>query len=164
MLVPEISLTPQIVSRFKNVFESDVAVLHSSLSEGEKYDEYRKIMNGEVSIVIGARSAIFAPLNNIGLIIIDECQSATYKQENNPKYDAHYVAFERSKYHNAKVVMGSATPSLEEYARGKKGVFHLLELRHREEWQLPDQFLLLFLIHNAQISIITLKVPPSFVS
>ncbi len=137
MLVPEISLTPQIVSRFKNVFGDSVAVLHSALSEGEKYDEYRRIMNGDVSIVIGARSAIFAPLNNIGLVIIDECQSSTYKQDNNPKYDALFVAFERSKYNNAKVVMGSATPSLEEYARGKKGVFHLIRLEKRISNKFP---------------------------
>ena len=137
MLVPEISLTPQIVSRFKSVFNENVAVLHSALSEGEKYDEYRRIMNGEVSIVIGARSAIFAPFTNIGLIIIDECQSSTYKQDNNPKYDAHFVAFERCKYNNAKVVMGSATPSLEEYARAKKGVFHLIKLEKRISNRFP---------------------------
>ncbi len=137
VLVPEISLTPQIVSRFKNVFSNTVAVLHSSLSEGEKYDEYRRISKGEVSIVVGARSAIFAPLNNIGLIIIDECQSATYKQENTPKYNAIDIAFERGKYHNAKVVLGSATPSLEQYARGKKGVFHLINLRNRISGSFP---------------------------
>ena len=131
VLVPEISLTPQIVSRFKSVFKDCVAVLHSSLSEGEKYDEYRRISEGKVSIVVGARSAIFAPLNNIGLIIIDECQSSTYKQDNNPKYNAIDIAFKRGEYHNAKVVLGSATPSLEQYARGKKGVFHLINLRNR---------------------------------
>ncbi len=137
VLVPEISLTPQIVARFKNVFNDTVAVLHSSLSEGEKYDEYRRISRGEVSIVVGARSAIFAPLNNIGLIIIDECQSNTYKQENNPKYNAIDVAFDRGEYHNAKVVLGSATPSLEQYARGKKGVFHLINLKNRISGSFP---------------------------
>ncbi len=138
VLVPEISLTPQIVSRFKNVFKSNIAVFHSSLSEGEKYDEYRKIMKGEVSIVVGARSAIFSPLKNIGLIIIDECQSSTYRQENNPKYNAIEIAYYRSEYNNAKVVLGSATPSLEQYARGKKGVIHLVNLGSRISGMFPN--------------------------
>ena len=137
VLVPEISLTPQIVARFKSVFKSDIAVLHSSLSEGEKYDEYRKIMKGEVSIVVGARSAIFAPLKNIGLIIVDECQSSTYKQENTPKYSALDIAYKRGEYNNAKVVLGSATPLLEEFARAKKGVIHLVRLDKRISGMLP---------------------------
>ncbi len=138
VLVPEISLTPQIVARFKGVFGDNVAVFHSSLSEGEKYDEYRRIMNSEVSLVVGARSAVFAPLKNIGLIIIDECQSQTYKQENTPKYNAIDIAFKRAEYNNAKVIMGSATPSLEQYARGKKGVFHLINLPSRISGRLPS--------------------------
>ena len=138
VLVPEISLTPQIVARFKGVFGDRVAVFHSSLSEGEKYDEYRRIMNGEVSLVVGARSAVFAPLKNIGLIIIDECQSQTYKQDNTPKYNAIDIAFKRGEYNNAKVIMGSATPSLEQYARGKKGVFHLINLPSRISGRLPS--------------------------
>jgi primosomal protein N' (replication factor Y) len=131
VLVPEISLTPQIVSRFKNVFGNEVAVFHSALSEGEKYDEYRRIMKGEVSLVVGARSAIFVPLERIGIIIVDECQSSTYKQENNPKYNAIDIAFKRGAYNNAKVILGSATPSLEQFARAKKGVFHLVNLKSR---------------------------------
>ena len=138
VLVPEISLTPQIVSRFKSVFDKNVAVLHSSLSEGEKYDEYRKIMKGEVSIVVGARSAIFAPLKNIGLIIIDECQSATYKQENNPKYDAITIAKKRCEYNHAKLILGSATPSLEQYSRGKNGTYHLVNLKSRISGKFPN--------------------------
>ena len=138
VLVPEISLTPQIVARFKGVFGDNVAVFHSSLSEGEKYDEYRRIMNGEVSLVVGARSAVFAPLKNVGLIIIDECQSQTYKQDNTPKYNAIDIAFKRGEYNNAKVIMGSATPSLEQYARGKKGVFHLISLSSRISGRLPS--------------------------
>ena len=138
VLVPEISLTPQIVSRFKNVFGNSVAVFHSALSEGEKYDEYRRIMKGEVSVVVGARSAIFVPLNNLGIIIIDECQSSTYKQENNPKYNAIDIAFKRGEYNNAKVVLGSATPSLEQYARAKKGVFHLVNLSKRISGRNPQ--------------------------
>lgn len=137
VLVPEISLTPQIVSRFKNVFGSSVAVFHSALSEGEKYDEYRKILNNEIKVIVGARSAVFMPLTNIGLIIIDECQSTTYKQENNPKYNAIEVAFKRSEYNNCKVLLGSATPLLEQYARAKKGVFHLINLTKRISNSLP---------------------------
>ena len=138
VLVPEISLTPQIVARFKGVFKESVAVFHSSLSEGEKYDEYRRIMKGEVSIVVGARSAIFAPLKNLGLIIIDECQSSTYKQENTPKYNAIDIAYKRVEYNKCKAVLGSATPSLEEYARGKKGVLHLIELKSRISGRFPN--------------------------
>ncbi len=131
VLVPEISLTPQIVSRFRSRFGKDIAILHSRLSEGEKYDEYRKISRGEVDIVIGARSAIFAPLKNIGAIIIDEEHSTSYKQDSTPKYNAIDVAIERSKYHDAIVILGSATPSLESYARAKKNVYKLLELKNR---------------------------------
>jgi len=131
VLVPEISLTPQIVNRFRKRFGKTIAILHSRLSEGEKYDEYRKISKGEVDIVIGARSAVFAPLKNIGTIIIDEEHSQSYKQESHPKYNAIDVAVERSKYHNAKVILGSATPSIESYARAKKGVYKLLELKNR---------------------------------
>lgn len=137
VLVPEISLTPQIVARFKSGFGESVAVLHSRLSEGEKYDEYRRIFKGEVSVVVGARSAIFAPLKNIGLIIIDECQSTTYKQENNPKYNAIDIAFIRSEYHNALCILGSATPSLEQFSRGVKNVFKLVSLNKRINNNLP---------------------------
>ncbi len=131
LLVPEISLTPQIVSRFVSEFSSNVAVLHSKLSEGEKYDEYRRILNDEVNVVIGARSAIFAPLKNIGLIIIDEEQSSSYKQESTPKYNAIDIAKKRCEYNNCNLVLGSATPSLESYARAKKGVYKLLKLNNR---------------------------------
>ena len=131
MLVPEISLTPQMVNRFQARFADTIAVLHSKLSDGEKYDEYRKITNGEVSIVIGARSAVFAPLNNIGVIIIDEEHTQSYKQENNPKYNTIDIAKIRGKYHNCPVILGSATPTLESYARANKGVYKLLELPKR---------------------------------
>ena len=131
MLVPEISLTPQIVDRFVTRFGSEVAILHSGLSDSEKYDEYRKIIEGEVKIVVGARSAIFAPLNNLGIIVIDEEHTSTYKQENNPRYHARDVAILRGKYHNIPLIFGSATPSLESYARAKKGVYQLLTLNKR---------------------------------
>ena len=141
MLVPEISLTPQIVNRFLSEFGSRVAVLHSALSEGEKYDEYRRIVNKEVNIVVGARSAVFAPLLNIGLIIIDECSSPSFKQDVNPKYNAIDVSFERAKTHNALVLMGSATPLLEQFARGEKGVFELVKLTKRISNNLPNYIL-----------------------
>ena len=132
VLVPEISLTPQMVSRFRARFGDKIAALHSALSDGEKYDEWRRIVRGEVSIVIGARSAIFAPLTNIGVIIIDEEHSDSYKQSDpNPRYNAKEVAILRSKYHNCSVVFGSATPSLEVMARAKKGVFKYLSLPNR---------------------------------
>jgi primosomal protein N' (replication factor Y) len=131
VLVPEIALTAQLVERFQNHFGTSVAILHSRLSDGEKYDEWRKIEREEVSIVIGARSAIFAPLSNIGVIIVDEEHEATYKQENSPRYNAIEIATWRAKKHGAKVLLGSATPSLESYARAKKGYYGLLELKNR---------------------------------
>ena len=131
MLVPEISLTPQMVSRFEQVFGNKIAALHSALSDGEKYDEWRRIVRGEVSIVIGARSAVFAPLTNIGIIIIDEEHSDSYKQDNNPRYNAKDIAIERARNYNCPVLMGSATPSLDTYARAIKKVYKLLNLPNR---------------------------------
>lgn len=131
MLVPEISLTPQMVSRFEQVFGNKIAALHSALSDGEKYDEWRRIVRGEVSIVIGARSAVFAPLTNIGIIIIDEEHSDSYKQDNNPRYNAKDIAIERARNYNCPVLMGSATPSLDTYARAIKNVYKLLNLPNR---------------------------------
>lgn len=135
MLVPEISLTPQMATRFKARFGSEVAVLHSGLSQGEKYDEWRKLERGEAHVVVGARSAIFAPLENLGLIIIDEEHETSYKQEESPRYHARDLAIWRGKYHGCPVVLGSATPSLESRARGQKGVYHLLKLTERANSQ-----------------------------
>ena len=131
LLVPEISLTEQIVNIFYDNFGSDVAILHSGLSDKEKYDEYIRILNNEIKIVIGTRSAVFAPLKNIGLIIIDEEHSDTYKQENNPRYHARDMALYRCKFHNCPLVLGSATPSLESMARAKKNVYELITLKKR---------------------------------
>jgi primosomal protein N' (replication factor Y) len=131
MLVPEITLTPQMVRRVQGRFGDAVAVMHSGLSEGERYDEWRRVQRGEVNVVVGARSAIFAPLQNIGLIVIDEEHEATYKQEENPRYHARDVALWRAEYHNAVVVLGSATPSLESRARAQRGVYQLLTLTER---------------------------------
>lgn len=131
MLVPEISLTPQTVKRFKERFGDQVAVMHSGLSIGEKYDEWRKIHRKEVKVVVGARSAIFAPFENIGIIIIDEEHESSYKQEETPRYHARDVAIERAKQHSCAIILGSATPALDSFARAKKGVYHLLSLGKR---------------------------------
>ena len=139
MLVPEISLTPQIVERFTLRFGDNIAILHSGLSDAEKYDEYRKITMGKVRIVVGARSAIFAPLTNIGIIIIDEEHTATYKQENHPRYHARDIAILRSEYHNCPIVLGSATPSLESFARAMNKNYELLVMKKRaNNMVLPD--------------------------
>lgn len=131
VLVPEIALTPQMVHRFKGRFGEMVAVLHSGLSDGEKYDEWRKIEKGEAKVVVGARSSIFAPLDNIGIIVIDEEHETTYKQSESPRYHARDIAIWRAKQFNCPVVLGSATPSLESRARASKNVYKLLELKER---------------------------------
>ncbi|MDO4912375.1 MAG: primosomal protein N' [Lactobacillus sp.] len=131
MLVPEISLTPQMVSQVKGRFGEQTAVLHSGLSVGERYDEWRRIRRGEVKVVIGARSAIFAPLDNLGVIIIDEEHESSYKQEENPRYHARDVAKWRAHFHHCPVVLGSATPSLNSRARAQKGVYELIKLTKR---------------------------------
>ncbi|MEY8444022.1 primosomal protein N' [Lactococcus ileimucosae] len=140
MLVPEIALTPQMSNRFIARFGEKVAIMHSGLSDGEKYDEWRKIKEGHAQVVVGARSAIFAPLENIGVIIIDEEHETSYKQDSNPRYHARDVALLRAKYHHARLILGSATPSLESRARAQKGVYHLLTLKHRASEQafLPE--------------------------
>lgn len=133
VLVPEISLTPQMVERFKGRFGDLVAVLHSRLSQGERYDEWRKIAEKRVKVAIGARSAIFAPFVSIGLIIIDEEHESSYKQEESPKYHARDVALARGRSHNAVVVLGSATPSLESYFLAGAGEFEFLTMMSRVE-------------------------------
>lgn len=139
VLVPEISLTPQIVGRFKSRFGNDVAVLHSGLSIGEKYDEWRKIQRKEVKVVVGARSAIFAPFENLGIIIIDEEHETTYKQDDHPRYHARDIAIWRGEYHSCPVVLGSATPTLETYARAMKDVYKLETMKMRvNQGPLPE--------------------------
>ncbi|MFA5686717.1 MAG: primosomal protein N' [Bacilli bacterium] len=152
MLVPEIGLTPMIVSYFRKRFLEEVAILHSDLTEAEKYDEYRRIAQNKCRIVIGARSAIFAPLENIGLLIIDEEHVEAYKQDSLPFYHAREVAIMRAKYFKARVVLGSATPSLESKARALKGVYHLATISKRYNEQiLPN------------VSIINMANPASLV-
>ena len=131
LLVPEISLTPQMTERFIARFGDKVAILHSGLSNGEKYDEWRKVERGDAQVVVGARSAIFAPLKNLGVMIIDEEHEATYKQDSNPRYHAREVAILRAQYNQAALVLGSATPSLESRARAGKGVYQQLRLTQR---------------------------------
>lgn len=135
VLVPEISLTTQTVKRFYDRFGTQVAVFHSGLTPGEKYDEYKKIYAKKVQIVVGTRSSIFVPLTNIGIIIIDEEHSDTYRQDVSPRYDAIDMAIYRAKYHNCPLVLASATPSLESKARALKGVYKLLLLNKRVNGQ-----------------------------
>lgn len=138
VLVPEISLTPQMVERFKGRFGDQVAVMHSALSRGERYDEWRRVHAGDAKVAVGARSAIFAPFKNVGLIIIDEEHEGSYKQEDHPRYHAREIAIWRGRYHGAPVVLGSATPSLESYARAGREVYQLLEMPERiNQKQLP---------------------------
>jgi primosomal protein N' (replication factor Y) (superfamily II helicase) len=139
--VPEISLTPQTVERFKSRFTATpdvVAVLHSHLSEGERHDEWHKIQSGRARIVIGARSAIFAPLENLGLIVVDEEHETTYKQEEAPRYHARDVAVVRGKIENCVVLLGTATPSLESYFNATRGKYRLANLTQRvDDNQMP---------------------------
>lgn len=128
MLVPEISLTPQIMANFKARFGGAVALLHSGLSAGERFDEWKRLFSGEARIAIGARSAIFAPLENLGVIIVDEEHEQSYVSESNPRYDTHDVAQFRARENGCPLVFGSATPSIESYERAKKGEYQLIEM------------------------------------
>ena len=139
LLVPEITLTPQIVGRIRSRFGEQVAMLHSSMSVGERFDEWNRIEAGQAKVVVGVRSAVFSPLKNIGVIIMDEEHDGSYKQEENPRYQTRDVAKWRAAYHNCPVVLGSATPSLESRARASKDVYQRLVLAHRiNDQALPD--------------------------
>ncbi len=131
MLVPEISLTPQMFRQLKAEFGDNAAILHSGLSAGEKFDEWWRLRSGEAKIAVGARSAIFAPLENLGVIIIDEEHDGSYTSESNPRYFTFDVAKFRADYNDCKLVLGSATPSVETYLKAKEGVFNLVKLPHR---------------------------------
>lgn len=131
MLVPEISLTPQVFLQFKERFGDKVAILHSGLSQGERFDEWRRLRSGEATVAVGARSAIFAPLENLGVIIIDEEHDGSYVSEGNPRYDTVEIAQFRAGYNSCPLVLGSATPSVESYYKAEKGEYKLLELPHR---------------------------------
>jgi primosomal protein N' (replication factor Y) len=139
ILVPEISLTPQMVERFKGRFGKNIAVFHSKLSEGEKYDEWLRVKNGKVKVAIGARSAIFLPFNNLGLIVIDEEHEASYKSDSDPKYNASEIAQYRSKINNVKLVLGSATPSIDTYFKTECGEIEVIDLKYRaDNARMPD--------------------------
>lgn len=139
LLVPEISLTPQTIRVFTEVFGERVAVLHSRLSIGERFDEWRRIDSSEANIVIGARSAIFAPCKNLGLVIIDEEHENSYKSGSNPRYDTIEVATRRCELADAKLLLGSATPSLESYHKGVEGLYELVTLQQRvNDFALPE--------------------------
>jgi len=138
MLVPEIALTPQMVDRFYNVFGDNIAILHSHLNDRERWEQWNKIESGRSRIVIGARSAIFAPLKNIGVIIVDEEHETTYKQESTPRYNGRDLSILRAKMNNAVVILGSATPSLESWNNVMSGKFTLLKLLQRPlSFELP---------------------------
>lgn len=139
VMVPEISLTPQMMAIFKGRYGSDIAIFHSALSAGERRDEYKRVKDGKVKIVVGTRSAVFAPFDNIGLIVIDEEQEHTYKSESSPKYHTKDVARYRAAEHKALLLLSSATPSMESYAMAKKGKYSLEVLSERYgEAVLPD--------------------------
>lgn len=131
MLVPEISLTPQVMRIFRSRFGDDVALLHSGLSDGERFDEWRRLLLGSAKVAVGARSAIFAPLENIGLIVIDEEHDSSYISDSNPRYITREVAFFRARHNGARVVMGSATPSMESYHAAQNGSYTLARLPNR---------------------------------
>lgn len=131
MLVPEISLTPQMLRNFRARFGNSVAMLHSGLSSGERYDEWRRLLTGEARIVVGARSAIFAPVSNLGLIIIDEEHDASYVSESNPRYNTTDIAKFRAEYNKGKLVLGSATPSIESFLLARRGEYQLVSMPNR---------------------------------
>ncbi|MBR2967564.1 MAG: primosomal protein N' [Clostridia bacterium] len=139
MLVPEISLTPQVLSSFRARFGARVALLHSGLSAGERFDEWRRLITGEAVVAIGARSAVFAPLKNVGIIIIDEEHDGSYTSESKPRYVTSEIAEFRKNYNGCNIILGSATPSIESYYKAKKGEYTLLELKNRvNKRPLPD--------------------------
>lgn len=131
MLVPEISLTPQMMDRFNSRFPNDVAVLHSGLSEGERFDEWERIFSGKARVVLGARSAIFAPIENVGVIIIDEEHDSSYISESNPRFDTHDVAEFRARYNSCPLILGSATPSIESFHKAELKEYQLVKLPER---------------------------------
>lgn len=139
MLVPEIALTPQITQLFQSHFQNDVVVMHSRLSVFERYSAWKKVVDEQVRIVVGARSAVFAPLKNIGVVIIDEEHEKSYRQLNSPRYDAKEIAILRSRYHHCPLVLGSATPDVADYYQAQQGKYRLLTLSHRpNELPLPS--------------------------
>lgn len=149
MLVPEISLTPQMVRNFTDFFGNNVAVIHSNLSLGQRMDEYKRIKDGEATVVIGTRSAVFAPLQNIGIIVIDEEGEHTYKSEKAPRYHARNVAKQRAFHHNATLLLASATPSLDSAYNAESGKYTLFEMKNRYSRSvLPEVYIVDMKVEN----------------
>lgn len=142
ILVPEISLTPQMVKRMTDRFGGNIAIYHSHLNNQERYEQYQLVRNNKVKIVVGTRSAVFMPFNNLGLIVMDEEHDFSYKQDNTPKYNCRDIAIKRGQTHNCKVILGSATPTLESYARALKGVYQLVNMLQRIHNNLPASYLI----------------------
>jgi primosomal protein N' (replication factor Y) len=138
ILVPEIGLTPQMIQRVSSRFHKGLAIYHSGLNDQEKYEQYKMVKEGQASIVVGTRSAVFLPFQNLGLIVMDEEHDASYKQDSQPCYHTRDIAIYRGRYHHCKVILGSATPSLESYARGLKNVYHLIEMKERINRSMPS--------------------------
>ena len=141
ILVPEISLTPQMVTRMVSRFGHSIAIYHSKLNDQQRYEQYQLVRNHQVSIVVGTRSAIFMPFDNLGLIVLDEEHDHSYKQDSTPRYHCRDVAIHRAQYHHCKVILGSATPTLESYARAIRNVYELVELKNRIHQNLPTSHL-----------------------
>ena len=137
ILVPEIALTPQMIERVSGRFGDALAIYHSGLNPQEKYEQYRMVRKGRAKIVVGTRSAVFLPFQSLGLIVMDEEQDSSYKQENQPAYHCRDIAIWRGRYHSCSVILGSATPSLESYARALRKVYHLIELPERINANIP---------------------------
>ncbi|MBR0474360.1 MAG: primosomal protein N' [Erysipelotrichaceae bacterium] len=142
ILVPEISLTPQMVKRMTDRFGNNIAIYHSKLNDQQRYEQYQLVRNHKVKIVVGTRSAVFMPFDDLGLIVLDEEHDHSYKQDTTPKYHCRDVAIKRAQTHGCKVVLGSATPTLESYARAIKNVYELVELKNRIHQQLPTSHLI----------------------
>ena len=138
ILVPEIALTPQMIERVSSRFTNSLAIYHSGLNPQQKYEQWKLVRSGEAKIVVGTRSAVFLPFENLGLIIMDEEHDASYKQDIQPSYHARDIAIQRGKYHQCKVILGSATPSLDSYARALRNVYHLINMKERVNETLPN--------------------------
>lgn len=138
ILVPEIALTPQMIERVSSRFTNSLAIYHSGLNPQQKYEQWKLVRSGEAKIVVGTRSAVFLPFENLGLIIMDEEHDASYKQDIQPSYHARDIAIQRGKYHHCKVILGSATPSLDSYARALRNVYHLINMKERVNETLPN--------------------------
>lgn len=142
ILVPEISLTPQMVSRMVSRFGANIAIYHSKLNDQQRYEQYQLVRNHQVSIVVGTRSAVFMPFDDLGLIVLDEEHDHSYKQDSSPRYHCRDVAIHRAAHHHCKVILGSATPTLESYARAIRNVYELVELKNRIHQNLPTSHLI----------------------